>query len=650
MPERWVRRWFGASLLLAGAVCSAQPPVAQPPVAQPHDWHADSSRTAEVGIDTDLSKEQPTLALQPAADDIDWPYYNNRIDGDRYSTLAEITPDNVARLKEVCRLHVSGAGPFSAGTIMVHGVLYTTAWRSTLAVEPTTCEVIWKALYAPEQTEVYNANRGVAYWQGKLYRGTGDGRLLAYDAATGRELWRVKVGDPAIGEYLAAAPLAWQGKVFIGTAGGDLGAAGRVLAVDAESGRTLWSFDTVQRPDAHGKSTWAGDTWKTGGGSSWSSYTLEPESGALFVSVSNPAPAFDAHRRQGDNLFTDSVVELDVETGRPRWHYQLRKNDNHDYDVAAPAVLLTLDHRKVVAVGSKDGFLYVIDRGTDRLLWKAAVTTILNIDADATPEGVKICPGAKGGVEYNSPAFDPSHALLVTGSVDWCYRLFKTAYGPYVPGTPYMGGKMEPAGDTGTGWITAVDARSGAVRWRYHTPAPVIAGITTTAGGVTFAGDAAGTLYAFRTRDGELLRQIDTGGALAGGIISYQSHGHQYLAVNSGNVSRSSWGAVSGTPTLIVYRLPDTEAPSGRAPGDLTPHPEAGREVYRAHCAACHGATGQGGEGARLAGLSVALTQAEAADLIVHPKPGMPSLYPGALSAQDVADVAAYVRSLGSHE
>jgi len=611
---------------------------------QQSDWHKDPSRAGDVGIDTDLSKEQPTLALPPEGGDTDWPYYNNRIDGDRYLSLTEINRDNVAGLVEACRVHVSGAGPFSAGTILVHGVIYTTAWRSTLALQPATCDVVWKALYAPEQTEVYNANRGVAYWNGKLFRGTGDDRMLAYDADTGRELWRTKIGDPSTGEYLAAAPLAWNGKVFMGTAGGDLGVPGRMLALDADTGKVLWSFDTVQHPDRAG-GTWPGTTWKTGGGSTWSTYTLDSQTGELFVTVSNPAPALDAKVRMGDNLYSDSVLALDAGSGKLLWHVQLRKNDNHDYDVSAPAVLLTIDHRKLIAVGSKDGFLYLIDRGTHRLRWKTPVTTILNVDADPTPEGVKVCPGAKGGVEYNSPVYDPSDHLLIVGAVDWCYNLFKTPYPPYAPGAPYIGGKMLPVGDSGSGWITAVDARSGKERWRYHTLAPVIAGITTTQGGVTFAGDTSGSLYVLRTQDGKLLRKIDTGGALAGGIISYQTRGHQYLAVNSGNVSRSSWGTVAGTPTLIVYRLPET-AGAAQDPAALAPQGEHGAAVFHASCAVCHGASGQGGEGAKLAGVSSRSTQAEIVHLIIDPRAGMPKLYPGSLSAQDVADVAGYVRSL----
>lgn len=498
------------------------------------DWHANKSPAAQFDIDSNMSEERTSLAIPPAPGDTEWPYYNNRINGNRYSSLDEINVDDIGKLSEACRVHVSGTGAFSAGTILVDGIIYTTAWRTTMAVEPANCDVIWKSIYTPVENEVYNANRGVAYLNGKVFRGTGDGRLIAYDAATGRELLREKVGNSADGEYLDAAPVAWDGKVFIGTAAGDLGIVGRMMAFDASTGRQLWSFDTIQRPDKSGNGTWPDETWKTGGGGTWSSYTLEPESGLLFVPVANPAPAFDAHIRKGDNLFTNSVVALDARTGKQVWYFQVRKNDNHDYDIAPPPVLLEVDHRKVVAVGSKDGFLYLIDRTLDKLIWKTAVTTILNEDADATPEGVKICPGAKGGISYNSPAYDLKFGLLIVGSIDWCYKLVKTPYGPHLPGAPYMGGSMERADNSGSGWITAVDVRSGNIRWRYHAPAPVIAGITPTAGGVTFAGNAAGYLYIFRTEDGQLLRTIDTGGALAGGIITYRSQGHEYLAVDSG--------------------------------------------------------------------------------------------------------------------
>jgi mono/diheme cytochrome c family protein len=196
----------------------------------------------------------------------------------------------------------------------------------------------------------------------------------------------------------------------------------------------------------------------------------------------------------------------------------------------------------------------------------------------------------------------------------------------------------------GTGWVTALDAATGKVRWRFHTPAPVIGAITPTAGGITFAGDASGALYVLRTRDGTVLRTIQTGGAIAGGIITYQIRGQQYLAVASGNISRSSWSGATGIPTMIVYRLAAASTASAD-PASLTPDAAHGRSVYATACAACHGAQGQGGEGLPLKGVSARYSQAQAVAYILNPKPRMPKLYPGTLNAQDIADVAAHIRT-----
>lgn len=629
------------SVMFAG-VLSTFPSSAEQSEAPP-DWHADKQ---QVDIDSDLSLERTTLALTPLPDDIDWPHYNNRIDGRRFSKLKEISIDNVDQLIEACRVKVSGTGPFSAGPVVVDGTIYTTAWRTTIAIESSNCDVIWKSIYAPEQMEVYNANRGVTFLDGKLFRGTGDARLVAYDAQTGAELWRKKIGEPEKAEYVSGAPVAWDGKVFIGLAGGDFGIVGRVMAFDAETGEQIWSFNTIPQPGEFGNDTWAGESWKSGGGGTWSSFTIDTDSGQLFVPVANPAPDFNAEVRAGDNLFTNAVVALDTDTGKRIWHYQTRKNDSHDYGLASPPVLLDFDGRAVVAQASKDGFVYLIDRSSHDLIWKQPVTTILNHDAPPTPEGVKVCPGAKGGVQYNSPAYDPDFGLLIVGSVDWCYRLRSEPLKPHVPGTPYMAGRMEHADDSGTGWITALEVQTGKIAWRYHAPAPVIAGITTSAGGLTFAGDAAGTLYIFRTSNGELLRKINTGGALAGGIITYRSQGQQQLAVNVGNVSRSSWGTASGLPSQVIYRLPGGGDSENIDPATLEPSVASGKGIFTASCSVCHGPAGVGGEASRLAGLYSEITQSEMVSKIVDPPENMPSFFPATMSAQDVADVAAYVRSL----
>lgn len=602
------------------------------------------TEAARKQMDVDVLDLAPQVA-PPAPGDTDWPYYNHTIDGSRFSELTEIDEGNVGKLEEACRVRVSGPGPFSAGTLLANGMLYTTAAQATIAIEPTNCEVIWKAIYPYEEGEIYNANRGPAFADGRLFRGTGDGRLLAYDAMTGHELWRVKAGDPKRGEYVVAAPLAWDGKVYVGVAAGDLGIAGRLMAFDQKTGARLWSFNLIPTPGEYGNDTWPGETWKHGGGGTWSTYTLDPQTGELFVPVANPAPSFDPMARKGANLFTNSALVLDARTGKYLWHYQTLPNDGHDYGVSPPGMLLETSGRKLLAQASKDGFVYMIDRQTHRLVWKTPVTTIFNYGAVATPEGVRVCPGAKGGVEYNGPGYDPRAGLLVVGAVDWCYHLTKTPYPPYAPGMPYVGGKMDRGDPVGTGWITALDARSGKVRWRFKTPAPVIGAITPTAAGLTFAGDASGALYAFRTADGGLLRTIQTGGAIAGGIITYRVRGQQYLAVTSGNISRSSWSGAAGVPTLILYRLPEQRT-AAVDPASLKPDLARGRQIYAMSCGACHGASGQGGEGPPLRGIAARYTQAQAVAYILDPKPRMPRLYPEPLGAQDVADAAAYALTL----
>jgi PQQ-dependent dehydrogenase (methanol/ethanol family) len=586
----------------------------------------------------------PPQVTPPAPGDTDWPYYNRTIDGKRFSPLALIDESNIGQLEEVCRVRLSGPGPLSAGTILVNGMLYATAAQATIAIEPTNCDVVWKAIYPYEEPEIYNANRGVAQADGRIFRGTGDGRLVAYDAMTGHELWRARVGDPKKGEYADAAPLVWDGKVYIGIAAGDLGIAGRMMAFDAKTGAKLWTFNLIPTPGEFGNDTWPGDTWKHGGGGTWSTYTLDPATGELFVPVANPAPAFDPLVRKGANLFTNSALVLDARTGKYLWHYQALPNDGHDYGVSPPGILIEPGGRKLLAQASKDGFVYMVDRASHKLVWKAPVTTILNYDAVATREGVRVCPGAKGGVEYNSPGYDPKLGLLVVGAVDWCYHLTRTDYAPWTPGMPYVGGKMDRGDPEGKGWITALDVKTGKVRWKYNTPAPVIGAVTPTAAGITFVGDTSGRLYAFRTADGKLLRTIDTGGAIAGGIITYRIRGRQYLAVTSGNISRSSWTGATGTPTMVIYALPE-KAEAVADPASLTPDPARGRALYASTCSGCHGATGEGGGGVpRLTDYRV--SQANAIKAIVDPGKGMPKFYPGTLSAQDVADVAAFVRNV----
>lgn len=577
------------------------------------------------------------------AGDTEWRFYNNSADGQRFVNLKQINAGNVAQMQEICRVRVGGPGPFSSSILMVEGRLYVTTRLSTVALNATNCDVLWKSNYVPEQTEVFNTHRGVGFGGGYVVRGTTDGRVVAYDAISGQEKWRVKAAEPAKGEFFSSAPVIWDGKVFEGVAGGDWGIQGRVMAFDLKTGKQLWSFNTIPGPGEVGNETWPGESWRNGGGGSWTGYTLDPETGELFIPVANPAMSYVGDGRRGDNLFSNAVLVLDAKTGKYLWHYQTRKHDTQDMGVTSPPILLTRkDGRKAVAVTPKDGYLYVIDRKTKKLIYRTAATTILNHDVAPTEEGLRFCPGIYGGSLWSSPAFDPDQQSLVTGQTDWCVTVKRMNPVPaYYPGALYQGGKHQ-MDDESTGWISSFDAKSGKLRWRYKTQAPVTSGVTPTAGGVTFVGDMGGNFYAFRSTDGEVLKKWETGGAIAGGVISYSAGARQYVAITSGNISRSSWPQASGIPSVVIYGLPQDKA-AALTTGD----PVRGKTAYDAACLGCHGVDGKGGGGgSALTGVSTLHDHAALMNFIKYPKKPMPALYPDMISEQDVADISTYLETL----
>ncbi len=603
-------------------------------------------------------------AAAKATADAEWPMYNKEYDGQRYSTLDQINTDNVGALREVCRVRVDKGVSFHSGPIVVNGIMYVTTDLITEAINPVTCDVVWKNIYTPDKPEHWFNNRGVAYADGRLFRGTGDDRVLALDAKTGKELWRVVAGDPKV-EWFAAAPLVWHGMVFLGVAGAEWGIKGRIMAFDAKTGKRLWTFNLVPQGKEFGVDTWKGDSWKTGGGGTWSTVTLDEATGELFIPVANAAADFERSARgDGSNLFTDSVVVLDARSGKLKWWYQATINDDKDRDIgAAPMLFSMANGHRAVAIGSKDGYLHVVDRETHKLVYKSAVTTINNVDAKVTPAGVHVCPGSLGGVQWNGPAFDPQQKTIVVGAVDWC-GTFKSEKMKYKYGDFYYGGTWQMDKTPGKGWINAFDADSGKLRWKFAVPAPVVSAITPTAGGIVFAGDMNGSLYALRSADGEVLKTIQTGGPIAGGIVTYTITGKQYVALNSGNISRVPWGN-AGIPSVIVYTVgeaPQPEAgptaplpsPDGDKPNEPTANTAKahlvadaahGKAIYNRICIACHGASGEGQSGPPLKGIGKRLNAEQLLGAIKNPKPPMPVLYPSVLNEQDVTDVAAFVGS-----
>ncbi|HEU5041882.1 MAG TPA: PQQ-binding-like beta-propeller repeat protein [Gemmatimonadales bacterium] len=506
--------------------------------------------------------------VPPGPADGDWGTYNRTLAGDRYSPLGEITPANVTRLTEVCRYETGERTPMQSGPLAVAGTIYFTSAQYTYAVEGERCRLRWRHRYEyhPRPPFDLKVNRGVAYLGGRLFRGANDGRVYALDAVSGRELWNVRAADPAKGETFPAAPVAWDGRVYIGNAGGDnLGVTGRMMALDAVTGGVLWSFELVAR---HGpaSASWPAETERVprAGGATWTSYAVDTVAGLIYVPTGNAAPDFLGELRPGDNLYTQSVVVLDARTGELRGWHQLLGNDWHDWDLAAaPLLIETAGGEPLVIAAGKDGHVYGLDRDGLRRRYRTPVTTIANVDAPPSAAGTRFCPGVNGGVEWNGPSYSPATGLLYLGAIDWCTTV-RTMPADSLrgrDGLPWTGSarRFEPFGTPDSvrrGWLTALDAGGGGQRWRYASPTPLVAGVTATAGGLVFTGDLDGNVLALDAASGRVLWRGTTGSPIGGGVISYLAGGKQHIAVATGLHAPVTWKLESGSAALVVYALP----------------------------------------------------------------------------------------------
>jgi alcohol dehydrogenase (cytochrome c) len=501
----------------------------------------------------------------------DWPGYNNTLTSERHSPLREIDAAHVHSLEILCTFDTAEEGGFQTGLIEVGGTLFGTTEKDTFALDPSTCRVRWRA-HEEFKSGFLKVNRGIAWADGKLFRGTRDGRLVSYDAATGAKLWETQLTDPRLGdaESIPAAPIVWQGLVFVGNAGGDnKGVKGRMYALDAATGKIRWQTWLVPKDAAEAKAQGWGNAPDVpiSGGATWTSYTLDPASGLLYVPGGNPAPDFDRSLRPGPNANTASIVVLDAKSGAFRTRYPVSPGDFHDWDVSTPPILATTrGGRHIVAVAPKDGHLHAFDLGSGHALYHTPVTRIENATEPLSQHPVHFCPGPQGGSEWNGPDYDPTTNLLYTGAVDWCATVTlqpveKTRNTPmYQPWSANdqahpdeAFGKLDPP-STWAGWVYATDADSGKVVWKFKTPYPVMSGVTSTDAGLVFVGDMGGTLYAFDCRDGRELWSKGLGGALGGGVITYSDSGKQRVAVAVGMTS-PIWPTQKTTEKVVVLGL-----------------------------------------------------------------------------------------------
>ncbi len=586
-----------------------------------------------------------TTSNAPAGASNDWVTVNKDYSAQRAVALDQITPANVSGLREICEVRLSEPGWFSSGLLMVGHTLYVDTFQNTYAIDASTCQLRWRYVLQFPYQGTYG-NRGPGYLDGRIFRGTADGRVIALDATTGHVLWDHNYAQITKGESFVSAPIAWNGKVYIGIATSEAGIRGHVIAIDAKSGKELWRFYTIPAPGEPAARTW-GKGKPTGGGF-WSSYSLDPVSRELFAPVSNPAPDFNYDLRPGPNLYSNAVVSIDTTTGRLKWYHQGQVPDEHDWDLGTTPVLYqTPSGKSVVAVAGKNGRVLALDRATKAVLFNTPVDTIANTGRFGTAP-TRVCPGVIGGAQWNGVAYDPWTDALYVGVVDWCWFYYKVPYRETSTDPKARAGGWADA-DFSTqprGWITALDAESGRTLWRYHTNGQSLAGLVPTKGGLVFGGDVRGHVLAFDASTGNVLDSIDTHDALNNGLISYAVGGNQYVAAALGGITLNSAG-VSGPLRIAVYGIGGSGAPTVVTlprPKMVAQGSDAGARMWAMTCEGCHGAHGEGFVFPSLARQNQLGDPAALKAFLEYIPPPMPRLYPGLLTDRDVDTIAAYLR------
>ena len=530
----------------------------------------------------------PADTAWPNANAGDWPSYNRTPSSQRYAPLTQINTKNVNQLKILCTYDVHEFASFESGLIMVDNALIGTTEFDIFSLNPANCAENWRT-HLNYQGALLPSNRGAAYMNGMLFRGTQDGRVLAFDFKTGKQLWDTTIADPGLGESVPSAPIAWDGLVYIGNSGGDYkGGKGHMYALDGKTGKIVWEFflapkvagDIVRGP--LGATPLDTTTWNNApgipisGAGTWTSYTLDIKSGVLYIPGGNPAPDFASGAREGSNLYTDSVVILDAKTGAYKNSVKVVPKDWHDYDVSNPPILLqTMGGKQIMSVAPKDGHLYGYDLANNSLLYRVPVTTIENDTAAfAIGQNVHFCPGPVGGDEWNTPAYDPTTNLILSGTVDWCdtvtvqddSKLRSVALGrPWTGMATYnplnMFGKESRTDGYWAGWVYATDADTGVWKWRVKSSYPIVGAITATAGGIVFFGDMGGNFYALDSSNGQKLwgTVLTGGGGIGGGIITYTAGGEQKIAVAAG-FTMVAWPTKPVLAKIVILGLDSASA------------------------------------------------------------------------------------------
>lgn len=537
---------------------------------------------AAFGAQAQVTAERLANAANEPAN---WLSYSGELSGQRYSSLEQITPANINALRLKWVYQAAQQGGWQSSPLVVDGIMYLTQRpNDVVALDARTGRVFWIYHHKLDPIQIVCCganNRGLAMLDGTLFMGTLDARLVAVDARNGKPLWITKVADNNASYSITLAPLVVKDKVVIGVGGGEYGVRGFVAAYDAKTGKEAWRTYTIPAPGEPGSETWEkcpsnakdycdADSWRHGGGPVWTTGSYDPELNMTYWGVGNPGPDFNDLQRPGDNLFTNSVLALDADTGQIKWHYQFTPRDTHDYDATQVPVLADISwkgqHVKVMLWANRNGVFYVLNRATGQFLlgkpfvkvtWMNGFDKLGHPILTPQPIGQPNWPGDHGGTNWYSPSYSPHTGLFYVSAWENYFSLnVEPVPFDYRPGRGFEGGTPPPQGVVpgaprlaglgarapinewtevaGTGAVIAIVPVTGEKKWRFPMTDVTESGILTTGSDLLFTGGREGYFQVLNARNGSLLWKTNLGAGIMNGPITYEVDGKQYVAVIAG--------------------------------------------------------------------------------------------------------------------
>jgi len=495
--------------------------------------------------------------LNAASEPGNWLTYGGNYAGHRHTTLSEITPANVGNLKPIWIFQQADTSKWEVTPIVVNGIMYISERPNIVtALDAKTGRPLWN-YRRPFPTDVPTCcgtpNRGLAVLGDAVYITTFDARLVCLDANTGEERWDKVVIDYKLGYSMTGAPLAVKDMIIAGVSGGEFGIRGFLDAYDAKTGERVWRFYTVPGKGEPGNETWGpGDSWKTGGAATWLTGTFDPELNTVYWGTGNPGPDYNGDDRPGDNLYANSLVALDADTGKLKWHFQFTPHDTHDWDANQVPLLIDANvggrPRKLVGQVNRNAFYFLLDRTSGEFITGKAYakqTWARGLDdrgrpiaipgLEPTPEGKLVYPGLGGGTNWMAPSYNPLTGLIYVNAHENYGQYFYKQVRPYEVGQHFEnGGARNVMGEEPYSMLKAIEATTGNIVWEHKLHTRAFSGVLSTITGLVFSGTMEGDFYALDARTGKELWSFPGGSRVQGGVVSFQVDGKQRIAVPIG--------------------------------------------------------------------------------------------------------------------